>query len=74
MSEAEKDLVAKMLRAVLQSSKDGVAITRLQGEYKQLTGEVIPHRQLGFPTLDNYLKSIPSVVKFGMNKNGEVRH
>lgn len=61
-----------MLRAVLQSSKDGVAITRLQGEYKQLTGEVIPHRQLGFPTLDNYLKSIPSVVKFGMNKNGEI--
>uniref|UniRef100_UPI00398F4168 tudor domain-containing protein 7-like isoform X3 n=1 Tax=Pristiophorus japonicus TaxID=55135 RepID=UPI00398F4168 len=71
MSEAEKDLVAKMLRAVLQSSKDGVAFTRLQGEYKQLTGEVIPHKQLGFPTLENYLKSIPSVVKFGVNKNGE---
>ncbi|XP_067886384.1 tudor domain-containing protein 7-like [Heterodontus francisci] len=71
MTEAEKDLVAKMLRAVLQSSKDGVAFTRLQGEYKQLTGEVIPHKQLGFPTLENYLKSIPSVVKFGVNKNGE---
>ncbi|XP_051875518.1 tudor domain-containing protein 7-like isoform X2 [Pristis pectinata] len=72
MSEAEKDLVAKMLRAVLQSSKDGVAFTKLQGEYKQLTGEVIPHKQLGFPTLENYLKSIPSVVKFGVNKNGEM--
>ncbi|XP_038660521.1 tudor domain-containing protein 7-like isoform X1 [Scyliorhinus canicula] len=72
MTEAEKDLVAKMLRAVLQSSKDGVAFARLQGEYKQLTGEVIPHKQLGFPTLQNYLESIPSVVKFGVNKNGEV--
>ncbi|XP_072446186.1 tudor domain-containing protein 7-like [Chiloscyllium punctatum] len=71
MTEAEKDLVAKMLRAVLQSSKDGVLFTRLQGEYKQLTGEVIPHKQLGFPTLENYLKSIPSVVTFGINKNGE---
>ncbi|XP_072137899.1 tudor domain-containing protein 7-like isoform X1 [Mobula birostris] len=72
MSEAEKDLVAKMLRAVLQSSKDGVAFTRLQDEYKQLTGEVIPHKQLGFPTLENYLKSIPSVVQFAVNKNGEM--
>uniref|UniRef100_A0A4W3I4X0 Tudor domain containing 7 b n=1 Tax=Callorhinchus milii TaxID=7868 RepID=A0A4W3I4X0_CALMI len=71
MSEAEKDLVAKMLRAVLQSSKDGVALTRLQTEYKQLTGELISHKQLGFPTLESYLKSMPSVVKFGV-KNGEV--
>eukprot|EP00062_Callorhinchus_milii_P013774 gi/632962246/ref/XP_007897201.1/ PREDICTED: tudor domain-containing protein 7 [Callorhinchus milii] len=70
MSEAEKDLVAKMLRAVLQSSKDGVALTRLQTEYKQLTGELISHKQLGFPTLESYLKSMPSVVKFGV-KNGE---
>ncbi|XP_048449111.1 tudor domain-containing protein 7 isoform X2 [Rhincodon typus] len=71
MTEAEKDLVAKMLRAVLQSSKDGVVFTRLQEEYKQLTGEVIPHKQLGFSTLENYLKSIPSVVTFGVNKSGE---
>ncbi|XP_069769171.1 tudor domain-containing protein 7-like [Narcine bancroftii] len=72
MSETEKDLVLKMLRAVLESTKDGVAFTRLQSEYMQLTGEMIPYEQLGFPTLENYLKSIPSVVKFGANKNGEV--
>uniref|UniRef100_F6TDA9 Tudor domain-containing protein 7 n=1 Tax=Ornithorhynchus anatinus TaxID=9258 RepID=F6TDA9_ORNAN len=61
MSEADR--TAKMLRAVLQSNKNGVALPLLQSEYKSLTGEWIPFNQLGYPTLEEYLKSIPSVVK-----------
>ncbi|XP_038625502.1 uncharacterized protein LOC119947923 [Tachyglossus aculeatus] len=61
MSEADR--IAKLLRAVLQSNKNGVALPLLQNEYKLLTGEWIPFSQLGYSTLEEYLKSIPSVVK-----------
>ncbi|XP_063311350.1 tudor domain-containing protein 7 isoform X1 [Pelobates fuscus] len=71
MLESEKDLVAKMLRAVLQSNKNGVPLTRLAGEYKSLTGEIIPFKEMGFYTLETYLKSIPGVVKIDINRVGE---
>uniref|UniRef100_A0A8C7R0D9 Tudor domain containing 7 a n=1 Tax=Oncorhynchus mykiss TaxID=8022 RepID=A0A8C7R0D9_ONCMY len=66
------DLMKKMLRAVLQANKNGVSITRLQGEYRSLTGEFIPDRKLGYPSLECFLRSIPSVVRME-NRMGEVR-
>lgn len=63
MVEAEKDLVAKMLRAVLQSNKDGVALDRLQNEYHSLTGDWIPFKRLGYPSLEAYVRNVPSVVR-----------
>ncbi|XP_032069373.1 tudor domain-containing protein 7 isoform X2 [Thamnophis elegans] len=68
----EADLVAKMLRAVLQSHKTGVPFSHLQGEYKSLTGDWIPFKQLGHATLEGYLKSIPGVVRIEISKSGEV--
>ncbi|XP_066470636.1 tudor domain-containing protein 7 isoform X2 [Tiliqua scincoides] len=68
----EADLVAKMLRAVLQSHKNGVPFPRLQGEYKSLTGDWIPFEQLGYPSLEGYLKNIPGVVRIEIGKTGEV--
>ncbi|XP_061490188.1 tudor domain-containing protein 7 isoform X2 [Rhineura floridana] len=68
----EADLVAKMLRAVLQTHKNGVPFSRLQGEYKSLTGDWIPFKQLGHPTLEGYIKSIPGVVRIEIGKTGEV--
>uniref|UniRef100_A0A8C6Y3E6 Tudor domain-containing protein 7 n=1 Tax=Naja naja TaxID=35670 RepID=A0A8C6Y3E6_NAJNA len=68
----EADLVAKMLRAVLQSHKTGVPFSYLQGEYKSLTGDWIPFKQLGHATLEGYLKSIPGVVRIEFSKSGEV--
>lgn len=70
----EADLVAKMLRAVLQSHKFGVPFSRLQGEYKSLTGDWIPFEQLGYPTLEGYLKNIPGVVRIEIGRTGEVRN
>ncbi|KAK9407976.1 tudor domain-containing protein 7 [Crotalus adamanteus] len=61
-----------MLRAVLQSHKTGVPFSYLQGEYKSLTGDWIPFKQLGHATLEGYLKSIPGVVRIEISKSGEV--
>ncbi|KAM6971812.1 tudor domain-containing protein 7A [Aplochiton taeniatus] len=69
MSDSES--IKKMLRAVLQSNKDGVSINRIQVEYRSLCGEVIPHRQLGYPTIEGYLRSIPNVVRMD-TRTGEV--
>lgn len=69
----EADLVSKMLRAVLQSHKNGIALPRLQGEYRSLTGDWIPFKQLGYPTLEAYLRSVPAVVRIETSRSGEVR-
>lgn len=69
----EADLVSKMLRAVLQSHKNGIALPRLQGEYKSLTGDWIPFKQLGYPSLEAYLRSVPAVVRIETSRSGEVR-
>ncbi|KAM7009752.1 tudor domain-containing protein 7A-like [Tautogolabrus adspersus] len=61
MSDSES--IKKMLRSVLQSSKVGVSLSSLQSEYRSLCGESIPLKKLGFLRLEDYLKSIPSVVR-----------
>ncbi|XP_073691887.1 tudor domain-containing protein 7B [Garra rufa] len=69
---ADEELVKKMVRAMLQSSKSGVSLSNLQVEYKDLTGELIPYKQLGYATLDALLHSMPSVVKLDKVQSGEV--
>ncbi|KAF3687443.1 Tudor domain-containing protein 7B [Channa argus] len=70
MSDSES--IKKMLRSVLQSSKAGVSITNLQSEYRSLCGEGIPLKKLGFSKLEDYLRSIPSVVRLE-NRMGELQ-
>ncbi|XP_077381543.1 tudor domain-containing protein 7A [Festucalex cinctus] len=70
MSDSES--IKKMLRSVLQSSKEGVGIHRLQSEYRSLCGENIPLRKLGFMNLEDYLRSIPTVVRLDY-RNGDLR-
>lgn len=69
-SEAES--IKKMLRSVLQSSKEGVLLSRLQAEFRSLCGDFIPLKALGFSRLEDYLRSIPSVVRLD-SFMGEVR-
>ncbi|KAL6118762.1 tdrd7 [Pungitius sinensis] len=64
--------VKKMLRAVLQANKGGVSLSRLQSEYKELTGEQIPHKQMGHNHLDALLASMPSVVCTERIRSGEM--
>lgn len=70
MSDSES--IKKMLRSVLQSSKRGVSISSLQSEYRSLCGEYIPLKKLGFSKLEDYVQSIPSVVRLEY-RMGEVR-
>ncbi|TNN50488.1 Tudor domain-containing protein 7B [Liparis tanakae] len=69
---ADVELVKKMLRAVLQAHRGGVSLSRLQLEYKELTGEQIPHKQMGHNHLDALLASMPSVVHTERSRSGEV--
>lgn len=69
---ADMELVKKMLRAILQANKGGVSLSRLQSEYKELTGEQIPHKQMGHHQLDALLTSMPSVVRMERSRSGEV--
>ncbi|TDG99852.1 hypothetical protein EPR50_G00198340 [Perca flavescens] len=69
---ADVELVKKMLRAVLQANKGGVSLSRLQSEYKELTGEQIPHKQMGHNNLDALLASMPSVVRTERSRSGEM--
>uniref|UniRef100_A0A8C7ZU34 Tudor domain-containing protein 7 n=1 Tax=Oryzias sinensis TaxID=183150 RepID=A0A8C7ZU34_9TELE len=59
----ENESIEKVLRAVLQSSKSGISVRSLQAEYRSLCGESLPLKRLGYQTLEDYLKSIPSVVR-----------
>jgi len=72
----ETESVQKMLRSVLQSSKGGVALGRLQADYSALCGERIPLRRLGFPEtpggLEAFLRSVPAAVRLEA-RTGEVR-
>ncbi|KAM6939531.1 tudor domain-containing protein 7A [Xenentodon cancila] len=61
MSDSES--IKKMLRSVLQTSKHGVSINNLQSEYRSLCGESIPLKKLGYLKLEDYLRSIPTVVR-----------
>ncbi|XP_019718762.1 tudor domain-containing protein 7B [Hippocampus comes] len=70
MSDVE--LVKKMLRVILQANKGGMSLSRLQSEYKELTGEQIPHKQMGHSHLDALLASMPSVVRVERSRSGEI--
>ncbi|XP_078584676.1 tudor domain-containing protein 7-like [Branchiostoma floridae x Branchiostoma japonicum] len=72
MDEKRAKNVVAMLRAVLQSSKEGVLASRVQGEYRGITGEFLPYKQLGFHSLDAYMQSIPDVARIARNRDGEV--
>uniref|UniRef100_H3CNJ0 Tudor domain containing 7 b n=1 Tax=Tetraodon nigroviridis TaxID=99883 RepID=H3CNJ0_TETNG len=68
---ADVEPVKKMLRAVLQANKGGISLPRLQSEYKELTGEQIPHKQMGYHHLDALLATMPSLVHMERNRSGE---
>lgn len=68
----DNESIEKLLRAVLQSSKEGVPVSRIQSDYHSLCGESIPLKRLGYSNIEDYLRSIPSVVRLGYDM-GQVR-
>ncbi|XP_070535127.1 tudor domain-containing protein 7-like [Ptychodera flava] len=71
MDEAKVKEIKSMIRAVIQSSKEGVLSKRFNREYHGITGQNVPYKELGFQSLDSYLKSIPDIVAIKVNRDGE---
>ena len=63
-----------MLRSVLLSAPRGVVSRRMQSEYQSLTGKTIPYKELGYPTLESFLDSIPDVIASGIGVTGEMTY
>lgn len=71
MDELKKKTEA-MLRAVLISSPRGIPLRRLDREYTSITFSPLPIKQLGFSSLEDYLRSIPHVVSFTRDRDGDL--
>ncbi|KAM4714532.1 tudor domain-containing protein 7B [Anableps anableps] len=58
---AEVELVKRTLQAIVHANRGGVSLSRLQSEYKELTGEQIPHKEMGHNQLEALLANTSSV-------------
>ena len=45
---------------------------RLQAEYKSITGTPIPYQRLGYSSLEDFLRSIPDVIRASPGATGEL--
>eukprot|EP00794_Sanderia_malayensis_P009430 gene9430-10417_t len=64
------DDVKQFLRSILMA-KSGVKQSRIEHDYSQLVGEILPWRKLGFESLFEFLMSIPDVVKLEWREKDE---
>lgn len=69
--EALKKKTEAMLRAVLISSPRGVPLRRLDREYKSITFSSIPFQEMGYHSLEHYIKNIPKVAMLSRDVDGE---
>jgi len=59
--EEQLEKTKKHLRSVLISEKGGVALDRLERDYKELVGQSLPYKAFGFTKVAALLESIPDV-------------
>ena len=62
----------KFLRSALISSKGGLPAEQVYRDYRDLVGEGIPYRRLGYETLDSFLSAQPDVCRISRRPTGEV--
>jgi len=62
----------KFLRSALLSSKGGLPAEQVYKDYRDLVGEGIPYRRLGYDTLDSFLSAQPDVCRISRRPTGEV--
>lgn len=65
------DRTKKDLRSVLISAPRGVPLPMLLRDFKQVLGSELPFKQLGFQRVEDFLKTIPDVVKVGRGVTGD---
>lgn len=61
----------KDVRSVLISAPRGVPARLLLSDFKMVLGSELPYRQLGFQRLEDFLRSIPDVVRVDRGVTGE---
>ena len=62
----------KRVRALLISIKGGCTPKALYEDYREVVGDVIPFKELGYPTLAEFLCAIPDVVMVGQSRDGQL--
>ncbi|GIY42466.1 uncharacterized protein CEXT_107211 [Caerostris extrusa] len=60
------------LRSVVQSSKNGVPLSRLQKDYKNFIGTFIPYQNLGYNSLEDFILDVPDVINLKKDVNGQL--
>ncbi|GFQ81334.1 tudor domain-containing protein 7, partial [Trichonephila clavata] len=67
-----KETVLLNLRSVTQSCKGGVPLARLERDYKDLLGTRIPFKELGYNTLESFIRDVPDVISLKKNWEGQL--
>ena len=70
--EKLRDKVKKDIRALLISAPLGVPAQIFPRDYRQMNGKEVPYREVGHGTLEEFIRSIPDVVRVGMGPTGLV--
>ena len=68
--EKLKDKVKKDIRALLISAPRGVPMQVFPKDYRQMNGKEVPYRDLGYRSLEDFIMSIPDVVRIGTGATG----
>ncbi|XP_025090824.1 tudor domain-containing protein 7-like isoform X2 [Pomacea canaliculata] len=64
-SDSKMKSTKAMIRSVLISEKNGVPASRFLEDYREITGEKIPFKLFGFSRVEDFIRSIPDVVRIG---------
>lgn len=55
--------VKAILKSLVLSSPEKITVERLNHDYRDMEGQLIPFRQLGYGNLEQFLHSIPDTLK-----------
>lgn len=66
-----KEKVLQEVRSILLSSQGGLSCKDFVKDWQLLLGYPVPFRKMGFPTLEDFLRSIPDVVELSW-RGGEL--
>ncbi|XP_018370811.1 PREDICTED: tudor domain-containing protein 7 [Trachymyrmex cornetzi] len=66
----DQEEVIKKLRSCLISCKGGIKLENLRTDYRVITGELLPFKQLGYSSVEAFIRNVPDVTV--TKKNGEL--
>lgn len=66
------DAINNSLRSLLLSSKGGIPLHLLLKEYRDMIGEDIPLRDLGYSSIDQFVQNVPDICRISHSTNGTV--